>query len=70
LLIRNVPSGLKLELARAARANGRSQSAEVIARLQQTSGEQALPVRLDLHFGSAVVDTTWSRAEIYGQDAR
>ncbi|MDR0594016.1 MAG: hypothetical protein LBG60_12320 [Bifidobacteriaceae bacterium] len=70
LLIRDMPLELKLDIARAAKANGTSQSAEAIARLRRGSDPMPRPVKLRLHHGSAETETTWGRDEIYGDDAR
>ncbi|MDR0627062.1 MAG: hypothetical protein LBG11_07355 [Bifidobacteriaceae bacterium] len=70
LLIRDLPVELKRDIARVAKANGTSLSAEVIARLRLASEPMPRPVKLRLHHGSAASDTSWSRDEIYGEDAR
>jgi hypothetical protein len=70
LLIRDMPLDLKLDIARSAKANGRTQSAEAIARLQRGSSPQRREAKLKLHYGSADAETTWSRNEIYHEDGR
>jgi hypothetical protein len=70
LLIRDVPLDLKLDIARAAKANGRTQSAEAIDRLRRASAPARRETELKLHHGSAAGETTWSRDEIYGEDGR
>jgi hypothetical protein len=70
LLIRDVPLDLKLEIARAAKASGRTQSAEAIERLRRGSRPTRRQARLKLHHGTGSGDTVWSRDEIYGDDGR
>jgi hypothetical protein len=70
LLIRDMPLDLKLDIARAAKAKGTSQSAEAIARLRRGTAPPREGVKLKLHNGSAAAETTWRRDEIYGEDGR
>lgn len=69
LLIRDVPPDLRLDLVRAAKENGRSLSAEAIARLQ---GAVPSPRRqtLRLRFADGPTQGSWRREEIYADDGR